>query len=155
MNWPDGGSNSLFAAFGALPDATQVWTGFDFTTDFETRYYTDPPDFTTPHVFHLLAGQTTLYLVGREADTFIGDITVEAVPTGPGQSNYEPYFFTTFAGPVGDRSIARFYFPEGAAVDSAGNIYVADTGNSTIRKIAPDGSVITLAGSADLHLGSA
>ena len=43
---------------------------------------------------------------------------------------------------------ARFSNPHGVAVDSAGNLYVADTGNNTLRKIAPDGMVTTLAGRA-------
>jgi streptogramin lyase len=43
---------------------------------------------------------------------------------------------------------ARFSSPGGIAVDSAGNIYVADTGNNTIRKISPAGEVRTLAGMA-------
>ena len=91
-----------------------------------------------------------LYLRNREFNTELEEWTIEqlAPPPPPGPTNYEPYFFTTFAGPVGDRSIARFYFPEGAAVDGADNIYIADTGNNTIRKIAPDGTVITLAGCA-------
>ena len=49
--------------------------------------------------------------------------------------------------PAGPASAARFTLPEGIAADSAGNVYVADTGNSTIRKITPAGFVTTLAGS--------
>jgi sugar lactone lactonase YvrE len=41
---------------------------------------------------------------------------------------------------------ARFTYPEGLAVDGAGNVYVGDWGNETVRKIAPDGVVSTLAG---------
>jgi sugar lactone lactonase YvrE len=48
----------------------------------------------------------------------------------------------------GSGSNARFNQPQGVAVDNAGNIYVADTGNYTIRKITPAGAVTTLAGSA-------
>jgi sugar lactone lactonase YvrE len=37
----------------------------------------------------------------------------------------------------------------GIAVDGAGNVYVAEFANNIIRKISPQGSVLTLAGSAD------
>lgn len=43
---------------------------------------------------------------------------------------------------------ARFNLPRGIAVDSSANLYVCDTGNNTIRKITPDGTVTTLAGIA-------
>jgi len=44
---------------------------------------------------------------------------------------------------------ARFWNPQGLAVDGAGNIYVADTGNNVVRKITPMGVVTTLPASVD------
>ncbi|MFZ2650718.1 MAG: hypothetical protein WA210_11520 [Burkholderiaceae bacterium] len=52
----------------------------------------------------------------------------------------------------GAGAVARFNAPAGIAVDVAGNVYVADSGNATIRKIAAlDGAVSTLAGSAGVQ----
>ncbi|MEI7733285.1 MAG: immunoglobulin domain-containing protein [Verrucomicrobiota bacterium] len=48
----------------------------------------------------------------------------------------------------GTNAVARFYNPSGVAVDAVGNLYVADTGNHTIRRIAPGGVVTTVAGSS-------
>ena len=50
-----------------------------------------------------------------------------------------------FADMVGTN--AKFAHPNGIAVDSKGNLIVADGYNSRIRKVAPDGAVSTLAGS--------
>jgi uncharacterized delta-60 repeat protein len=84
------------------------------------------------------------------ADT--GNQTLRAVTTANAVS--------TLAGSVGSSgstngtgSAARFYNPSGVAVDSSGNIYVADYWNHTIRKVTPAGAVSTLAGSAG-NLGS-
>lgn len=51
----------------------------------------------------------------------------------------------------GGVGVARFNLPRGVAVDGAGNVYVADTGNSTIRKITPAREITTLAGLAGSH----
>ncbi len=48
----------------------------------------------------------------------------------------------------GAGSNARFYCPNGITVDSAGNVYVADSNNATIRKVTPWGAVTTIAGHA-------
>jgi len=48
----------------------------------------------------------------------------------------------------GPSSQAQFHFPSGIGIDAAGNLYVADTDNHTLRKIALSGAVSTLAGLA-------
>jgi len=49
-------------------------------------------------------------------------------------------------GPI---ATAQFYAPQSLVTDATGNIYVADYGNNNIRKISPDGTVSTFAGSGD------
>jgi sugar lactone lactonase YvrE len=51
----------------------------------------------------------------------------------------------------GPSATARFNDLRGLAVDAAGNVYVADAGNHRIRKIAPAGTVSTLAGLSKGH----
>ena len=54
----------------------------------------------------------------------------------------------TFGASDGTGVAALFKTPQGIATDSAGNVYVADTGNATVRKITSAGVVTTLAGTA-------
>lgn len=51
-------------------------------------------------------------------------------------------------GTGGAAGTAEFDSPQGVAVDASGNVYVADKYNSCVREIAPNGTVITLAGGA-------
>jgi sugar lactone lactonase YvrE len=57
---------------------------------------------------------------------------------------------TTLAGSTqgdatGSGSAAKFSYPSSVAVDGSGNVYVADWGNSCIRKITPAGMVTSIA----------
>lgn len=51
-----------------------------------------------------------------------------------------------FSGDGGQAILAEFWTPNALAVDPSGNIYVADSINSRIRKITPDGKITTFAG---------
>ena len=50
-----------------------------------------------------------------------------------------------YSGDGGLATAAQFYYPKGLAMDSSGNLYIADMGNSVIRKIS-NGIVTTVAG---------
>jgi len=87
----------------------------------------------------VVATNGTIYV----ADT--GNHTIRAISSAGG--------VTTLAGSAGDwgtsdglGAVARFNGPLGLALDSNGNLFVSDSNNHTIRKIAPDHTVTTWAG---------
>ncbi len=75
-----------------------------------------------------------LALDGNPVSTFTGGMRVGISP-----------FQTTFGYVDGAANVARFSSPTGLARDASGNLYVADTGNHAIRKVAPNGDVSTVA----------
>ena len=123
--------------------------------------------YSTPYTFTTVAGQASIggadgtgsnaqfnecaaLVVDSQGNSYVADtgnsIIRKITPAG---------VVTTFAGSAeltgstdGVGTAARFFDPTGIAMDAAGNLYVADTGNYTIRKITPGGVVTTLAGSA-------
>ncbi len=54
-----------------------------------------------------------------------------------------------FGGDGGVASHASFANPAGVAIDASGNVYVADQGNSRIRKVGTNGVVTTVAGNGN------
>ena len=51
-------------------------------------------------------------------------------------------------------TLARLQDPEGLALDQAGNLYVADNGNYVVRRISPDGTITTYAGTGSAGAGA-
>src|ERR1035437_4625262 len=85
----------------------------------------------------------------------MGLLSAALVMAASTRATAQEYTFTTLAGLAtslgsddGTGSDARFNQPYGVAVDSARNVYVADSGNNTIRKVTLGGVVTTLAGLA-------
>ncbi len=86
-----------------------------------------------------------------EGNLYIGDYgnhTIRRIAAGTAT-------VTTFAGRPqiagSDDGVsgARFRFPRGVATDATGNVFVADYGNHTLRRISPTGEVSTVAGRAE------
>ncbi|OAM88170.1 DUF4838 domain-containing protein [Termitidicoccus mucosus] len=71
----------------------------------------------------------------RELNLATGDVLTIAGRPGPGP---------THGMQAGAGTDSIFDHPRGLALDMSGNIFVADTGNAVIRRIAPDDSVTTL-----------
>jgi secreted PhoX family phosphatase len=86
-------------------------------------------------VLQLSIAASIVFLIGQLAHSQSLTVTTLAGNAGQGSAD-------------GSGSSARFSSPGGVAVDSTGNLYVADTANHTIRKITSAGTVSTLAGLA-------
>ena len=59
-----------------------------------------------------------------------------------------------YAGDGGGATLAMINFPRGVAVDTSGNIYIADTNNNRIRKFTVGGNITTVAGISGSYSGS-
>jgi hypothetical protein len=58
-----------------------------------------------------------------------------------------------YGGDGGPATSAQILYPTGIVVDSAGNLLIADYGNSRIRKVTPDGIITTVAGNGNRGYG--
>jgi DNA-binding beta-propeller fold protein YncE len=54
----------------------------------------------------------------------------------------------------GGMATASLSNPQGLALDSEGNLYIADFGNNRVRKVTPNGTISTFAGNGSLALAS-
>jgi len=87
-----------------------------------------------------LDGAGNLYI----ADT--GNARVRKVTAAGTISTYAGSGTAGFGGDGAAASSAQLNIPIGLAVDSGGNLYIADYGNNVVRKVAPGGTISTVAG---------
>jgi sugar lactone lactonase YvrE len=87
-----------------------------------------------------LDGSGNLYIAdtGNNRVRMISPAGVISTVAGTGDAGY--------SGDGGSATDAKLALPSGLAVDSGGNVYVADTNNFRVRKISNDGIIITIAG---------
>jgi hypothetical protein len=90
--------------------------------------------------------------VDAAGDVFIGDMAKNVVREVNGSGTISTYAGTGTAGYAGDgkaASAAELNAPTACAVDGAGDLYVADSGNNVVRKIDTKGVITTVAGNGD------
>jgi YD repeat-containing protein len=91
---------------------------------------------TTHHAYQ--PSDQSLHLGDGTRRTSVGAANVMTTTAGQDERGY--------SGDGGPAAEARLLAPSGVAVDSLGNLYIADTGNHCVRKVTPDGKIITVAG---------
>ncbi len=79
----------------------------------------------------------------RRVDTKGIITTIAGTGEGPGE---ERYYQGGYGGDGGPGVEGRLYHPSGLAVDKAGNLYIADTFNSRVRRVDASGIITTVAG---------
>jgi uncharacterized protein (TIGR03437 family) len=104
-----------------------------------------------PATSALLSGPTTLaldsagdlYIVdqGNEIVRKIANGTITTVAGVPGTHGYNGDGIPAVS--------ALLYSPAGVAVDAAGDLFIADSGNDRIREVSPSGTISTLAGNGE------
>ena len=78
------------------------------------------------------------------ADT--GNARVRKITAGGAISTYAGNGTAGYGGDGSSATSAQLDLPIGLAIDSAGNLYIADYGNNVVRKVAPGGAISTVAG---------
>jgi uncharacterized protein (TIGR03437 family) len=103
----------------------------------------------TNGLLHLPSGVT----VDKSGNVYIADtvnnairkVTTDGIINTLAGDSYPGFF-----GDGGNAQAAELDHPSDVALDSSGNVYVADTNNARIRKITPDGVITTFAGTGTI-----
>ena len=142
LNWQDNSTNEtgfrILRRRGGSPEWAVIGTAAADVTSFSDSGSLLPY---TTYRYRLQAFNAT------EISAFSNEAVATTLPEMPSGVTWR---IDTIAGSgVGDDGpavAARLRRPEGVAVDAAGNVYIADTGNHRIRRVDPSGTITTVAG---------
>lgn len=142
-------SNPFICSLAALTLATTVFGQGIVTTFAGTPGVGGHVDGTGTQALFLSPKAMSVDSAGNvyTVDNFCGTVR-KITPAGVTSTIAGPPTACAFGAVDGTASDARFTSPSGTAVDPSGNVYIADSGNCTVRKLSTDGNVTTVAGQA-------
>lgn len=88
-------------------------------------------------------------VVDAAGNVYIADTLnarIRKVDTSGNISTFAGVGTTGYSGDGGPAVNAQLWYPTGLALDNSGNLYIADPGNGTIRKVSTNGNITTIAG---------
>jgi len=144
------GASPLVYQWQRLPAGQSAWSNL-----------TDNGTYSGATTSTLAITSATLAMNGDEFQCLVSNSQGSAMSASAGVLTVTTAGVTTLAGWPGDAGsidgtgwAARFSYPGGVSTDSSGVVYVADSYNNTVRRITPEGTVTTLAGTPGMS-GSA
>lgn len=103
--------------------------------------------------------QPTCAVSDSAGNLYIGDVatyTVRKVAAATGIiTPYAGNGIAAYSGDGGPATVASIYGPAACALDSAGNLYIADVGNNVVRKITASTGIITTVAGNGVGAGTA
>ncbi len=84
--------------------------------------------------------------VDPAGNLYVIDVAVSVVRKVASDGGITTVAGSNYSGDAGPATDAALYSPSGVTVDGIGNTYIADTSNNRIRKLAPNGTITTIAG---------
>ncbi|HTI59385.1 SBBP repeat-containing protein [Mucilaginibacter sp.] len=100
---------------------------------------------------HAAQYPTTGMMIGANGNLYIADVATNTIKMITATGDVTLIAGSGSVGAAdGKGALASFNLPEALFIDASNTIYVADAANNLIRKITPDGTVSTLAGSGNI-----